>query len=445
MSKLVVSKSFNQFITDNRHINSICRLLHNYLRGNEPPPVWDKVITTDEINYITFRRDGHLSYLPDGKPHLLNDSGDWSREGRQQGKPSKIIRKVFTEKAQKLIKDKDFEHFHNRYISTYNDSGLMFELLSSNKIASVYDEEVCEGSGTLNSSCMNGDSEYLDIYNQSLLRILVLRSSSGMLMGRALVWKISDTVTFMDRIYTVLDWHEELFKNKCLEYGWICKAQQNFQNKREVFNPADGTSYDLKMKVELDTDFSRYPYIDTFTYGDEGFLCNYDSSLRYTYNNTDGSRDGVPEDEEDDHCGEIFCPIRDNWYDEDDCSYVDRGEYAGQWLYDDEVVLVGRYNYYREDESIVCDYHGDYILKDDAAYVDHLDDYLPYDECCYSEYLSEYIREDDAEECAELGWVFKYDCVEIDGVYYHNSVADKYRTVEEDESDDSVESDANPL
>lgn len=52
---------------------------------------------------------------------------------------------------------------------------------------------------------MNGDSEYLDIYKYcKQLSILILKNNADELCGRALIWRISDDITLMDRVYIAI-------------------------------------------------------------------------------------------------------------------------------------------------------------------------------------------------------------------------------------------------
>jgi hypothetical protein len=47
-------------------------------------------------DYVTMRGE-MFSYLPKGRPHMVNDSGRWAREGRQEMKPGKLARKILHE------------------------------------------------------------------------------------------------------------------------------------------------------------------------------------------------------------------------------------------------------------------------------------------------------------------------------------------------------------
>jgi hypothetical protein len=93
MDNLYVSSSFRKFLhdSDNRVAQFIMRGIYYEGWGY---PASRLMIKTDEVNYLTLRDDGTISYLPKGKEHKLTDDGRWARDGRQNGAPQKIIKKL---------------------------------------------------------------------------------------------------------------------------------------------------------------------------------------------------------------------------------------------------------------------------------------------------------------------------------------------------------------
>jgi hypothetical protein len=372
----------------------------------------------DEINYITFRGDGNISFLPKGKEHLYNDNGTWKRENRQHGKPAKVIRKLFSARALQYFKDADFEAFANQYKSKFNDDGYKFELLGNDKIKEVYDMERCSGDGSLNGSCMNGDSKYLDIYEScDKLRILTLTNKKGLLCGRALVWKINDNITFLDRFYVCYDFMYDKFINYATEQKWWRKVDyKSYSNKMNFIN-GDGESVVFKeFKISTDTDFAYYPYIDTFQYGDDGFLSNMDN-YKYTYSDTGGGRIGG----EDEHEGEQYDEINDCWISDDDAVYIEDGErrYRDITTHVDNCRRVNE-TWYHEDDENICEVNGEYYLTD-SEYICEIDgDYYMMDDCVYCERDSCYYLSEDCVYCeVDVEDVLRSEAVEIDGNWYH--------------------------
>jgi len=294
---LIFSETFKSFLFEKRNVSKVCNSLYLYTT-NKTLKSYEIMINPNEINYITFRNNGLISYLPKGKQHLENESGIWKKENRQEGKPAKVIRKLFTDKAVKLFKESDLECFNNIY-KTYFNTELSFEMLSSEEIPNVYCMSRKSGGGSLNSSCMNDETNYLNIYaNCDSLRILILRDKDGLLCGRSLVWFV-DGVYIMDRVYVSDDYMFEIFFDYATKHDFIRKAVQSYSDKTIWINSA-GMKFKKYFKIYTDTDFSKYPYIDSFTYGNDGFLSN-ENNFDYTYNNTDGSRDGDNSNDEHDN------------------------------------------------------------------------------------------------------------------------------------------------
>lgn len=411
MEKIIYSKSFIDFMK-----KSDCRIAKILYRLNDKRYL-PLMVTSEQVNYLTFRGDGTISFLPKGKECIYNNAGDWSKENRQNGKPAKVIKKLFSERVSKYFKDSDFECFTNAYKAEFNDGGYKFSLLKNTEIPSVYEMDRKEGDGSLNNSCMNGDSEYLDIYKYcNQLSILILKNNDDNLCGRALIWKISDDITLMDRIYVTDDFMYDKFLSYCNAQNWWRKRDyKSYDNKDAFINP-DGEEITKSFKIFTNTDYDNYPYIDTFQYGDDGSLNN-SGDGEYTYNNTDGTREGG----EDDHAGEVYDDINGEYIDEDNAIYIENGErqYRDRYCHVDNCVCVGDDWYYEDDDNIVevgntwytkdddniCEIDGEYHLVDDCTYCERDNCHYLSDDCVYCE--------DDEED------VLRDDAVEIDDKWYH--------------------------
>jgi len=279
MQKIVYSSSFLQFIKSSDC--KIASILYRLYSKRYSP----LMLTNEHVNYLTFRTDGTISFLPNGKGHVVNeDTGEWKRDNRQNGKPGKVIRKLFAERVQKLFKDSDFECFTNQYKANFNDDGYKFDLLGNTDIADIYEATRKPGEGSLNNSCMNGDSEYLDIYtNCDQLKILVLRNQKGELCGRALIWTIDENITIMDRIYISDDFMYDKFLSYCDDKKWWRKKHYKTYDYKDIFITPAGEEVEKTFKIYTDTDQSQFPYTDTFQYGEDGLISNY-NGYQYTYN-----------------------------------------------------------------------------------------------------------------------------------------------------------------
>ena len=83
----------------------------------------------------------------------------------------------------------------------------------------------------------------------------------------------------------------------------------------------------MLIKIELDTNFDEFPYIDTFTYGGEGFITN---------DQTNREAPRRYEDTAGDYKFDVWT-INGRRDEEDSCYW---SEYHGAWLHQDEAVNV---------------------------------------------------------------------------------------------------------
>ena len=368
------SASFLNFLRESK-----CKVARTLYRAYQQDfPSYRLMLTTAEINYLTRRPDGNISYLPAGWESKCNEDGEWCREGRQAGRPAKVIRKLFTKRALTLFKDRDFEGFSNSYKSKFSGD-YSFELWNSVRIPMVYDMTIASGEGSLDSSCMNDEGEKMGIYkNCKSLRILVLLNSEGLLCGRSLVWSLDDGITLMDRIYVVSDFMYELYLAYAVEHGWWYKKAYGSPGDKDQFIDDKGEEVRRNFTVTTSTEFDSYPYIDTFSYGDHGSLNNYGGG-KHEYTNTDGTRSGEGWDD-----------IEECEIDRDDLVTVTHGRYRGRtthvdhtveideeiWWADDPGIAVVDGTSYHEADTVLCDCDGERRLRADCIWSDALESYV---------------------------------------------------------------------
>lgn len=195
--------------------------------------------------------------------------------------------------------DADIEKFVNKWKSRIKyevDRFDFFRLVKGDDIKFWYHQKnYSKKGGTLNGSCMRYDScqRFFGIYtdNPDVCQMLILIDDNNQLTGRALVWKLRNGETFMDRIYYVNDSDVDLFKNYAKKEGWYYKHQQNNEPNEVIINP-EGKGVISGIFVDLDTDFKYYPYMDTLRYlsKSDGYLTNvYDASYDMELEDTEGS------------------------------------------------------------------------------------------------------------------------------------------------------------
>lgn len=194
--------------------------------------------------------------------HIKNYEGPWT-QNRVEMKIGKFVKKITN------LTDKEIEEVVNQYKSLYKTrKNTKFEFIKGDEIETWYDQDNylftsevnSDGIGTLGKSCMrHGYSNFFDLYTQNpdVCSLMILKSEldDSKIIGRALVWKLSDGSTYLDRIYTHFDSDINLFRNYAKQNGW----KTHFEYKEKILKD------DAYFSVNLtNVDFDYYPYGDTF-------------------------------------------------------------------------------------------------------------------------------------------------------------------------------------
>ncbi len=80
----------------------------------------------------------------------------------------------------------------------------------------------------------------------------------------------------------------DLFLEYAENNGWWRKEYYKKYEYKEDFIRPDGGKENRTFKIFTPTDFESYPYIDTFTYGGDGYITNNSYNTEYTFSETDG-------------------------------------------------------------------------------------------------------------------------------------------------------------
>jgi len=385
-------------------------------------------------------RGNMVSYLPAGKEHRVNDEGRWIRDGRQEGKPARIVRKLFPEYLWEdlCFQDVDLEKFTNviRSYTAANGDGeggdtdrITMWVCNGELISLYYNENVLSehAGGNLTGSCMiSRDSSYFDIYryNPHCVSMVVALDNEHKLLGRALVWK-NTSGRFMDTIYAKDD-VRPMFIKFAKENDMYYKSSQSCHHN--VFDmKGDERVSDMYINVKLTEWYhDEYPYLDTMMYLlDDGTLTNREpdddhKKLRCT----DGSYEESSIYTDDCVTGER---IR-----EDEATYIDY-RFEGRWysgytiestvcasgvgsVLEDHTVDIDGICYLRDsDEIVFVDRVDEYMHTDDVVFNER-GDAIPRDEAVEHADTSEWIHIDDAVE-VEDGWVYEDEAKKIRGVW----------------------------
>jgi hypothetical protein len=224
----------------------------------------------------------------------------WSKN-RQEVRIGRAIRALLTVAGENVL-DKDLEVFVNQWKATVdkmNDRFQYFDVVDGEDIGHWYHySNYKERNGSLGSSCMsNVNSNYFDIYikNVDVCKLIILRSieDDSLIVGRALLWTLSDGKKFVDRIYTIQDSDVQLFRDYAKENGWYTKQYNSSSDSGRAIAP-DGTLVDLRtITVDIISGmYEAYPYLDTLKYFKprEGTLSNVRTGRgdEYTLEDTSG-------------------------------------------------------------------------------------------------------------------------------------------------------------
>ena len=327
----------------------------------------------------------------------------------------KLINKLFPKEFEAGGKPgEDIQSFVDKFKSIRDNKDL--EIVEGHNIVKYYNvKKYVDGEdtgGNLGSSCMRDEEcgDYIQFYadNSSVVSLLILRDidKPKKIRGRALVWKLSSPKgrIFMDRIYTVDSYDEEIFKNYAKDKGWLYKFRQNSSDGEYIIDTKDDSKEFMTLTVKdvKNSSTNKYPYVDTvkYYYPDDGILSTDDDmgSEKWTLEDTGGGY------EEDDG---IYVEFYDRSYPENDLTYCEMGD---EYRLEDDAVYIDFYGQsateeYIEKNMVQCDYsnnRGDY--SDYRETRDTVDVYGSDEVACldyaqnnmiYSEYHDGYLPEGD--------------------------------------------------
>lgn len=415
MSNLTMSASFKRMVNEiyREHNCQICCALTSYSTYS----------VSDEVNYLTMR-GGMISFLPEGKEHKVNEDGKWSRDGRQDGKAARVIRKVMhPDVVNHLhITDTHYEKFSN-YVASYvgingdgdggSDPVYRIAVCNGELIPLYYNQDAYarEAGGNLINSCMRHvDEDYFEIFskNPNTVSLVVLLDAEHKVHGRALLWK-TDQGMCMDTVYSS-DSLKSVFINFAKANGISYKSNHSCHWSEFDLNGEDRNNNSKNVTAQLrHYDFSYYPYMDTMMYlcMDTGRISNDYSSFseHRTLRCTDGSFD--------ESSNRVECIISGDMIDEDDATYLDYRNTNGRYVE----------GYVHQDRAVDTDCG--YRLEDDATYISRRGHYaLDSELIVYSEYVGDYIHIDDAVCLRDGDWIHCNNAREVsNGDYVHEDDA----------------------
>lgn len=182
-----------------------------------------------------------------------------------------------------LYTDNDIEKFSTR-LKALEESKFEVKEVSGEKIRFYYDQTnslKTDGIYYNVRSCMSttDKQEYLDIYveNPEKIKLLVLLDERGLLLARALLWKLDyssdpDGKYLVDRVYFSHPSQEDFFRKYAQEKNYLYIINKNtiMKGNRRI---------NVKLEVNLKKwDFAKYPFLDNMYIFNKknGKLMNYE-------------------------------------------------------------------------------------------------------------------------------------------------------------------------
>jgi hypothetical protein len=244
-----------------------------------------------------------INLLPSQIQKIENSQGGRLKIG-------KLIKKIVPDAA-----DHTIEKLVN-LLKSYK-SGFEIKVVEGDEIEKYYKKESCQPGGSLGNSCMAGKSaefKYIfDIYtkNPQVVKLVVVLDNRGMCVSRALLWKVSELLPyyntekfysnmknfkeeglfnvegeyqFLDRVYFVRDWHEQMIFNWAKEKGIAHKWGSQMRWNGQVTSVPN-------CKIRLNKiAYRNFPYLDTFKYYDvkSATISNYQKEGDFDITSTTG-------------------------------------------------------------------------------------------------------------------------------------------------------------
>ena len=270
--------------------------------------------------------------------------------------------------------EKLVNHLKTKYILNIN----IHEVAGEDIRKWYHYRQYADRQGSLSQSCMRHTScqEYMDIYVENDVRMIVATNQEGNLMGRAIIWPRSvwnanyfdDMDAIVDRIYGK-DMVIDMVKQYCYEKKYVHKTYQSYDSRlswtHKMIN-GEMRTIERRCQMNVETAFDSYPYMDTFAIMDDDNLKNHGSGDSLTCTDGYTRHNHICENCESEDCNE------------DEMVYI---ENVGQCCDDCTRYVAGDDSHY---------------LREDTEYIESTGEYAHQDDTIYDEWLTQTIHSDNA-------------------------------------------------
>jgi hypothetical protein len=387
-SMLISTKDFKNILYDMPSDNKISDVLYAMID--------DKQDIKTAYNYINQSdKNDEISFIPDNQyQRFIAKGDDIESKTKSKAKIGRMIRQILKDNGHDFS-EPDIEKFVNQFKSTWNrlhGVGRKVEIVKGDDIIHWYNENnYFKLDGTLGNSCMRHPhkANFLRIYadNSNKCSLVTLRQDDK-LLARALVWKLDDGRTYLDRIYSIQD------NDMDFVYNW---ALQNIGDNNPNNLPSHFKGRQGVVKCTLDKSiFDEYPYADTMYYlyqeindgvlTSKGFVSN-------EYNANDDTKSYIVRVLQNTDGGSNIQNFK--WSD-----------YQDKYVYNIDSV-------WASDVS-------SHVEKDITTYCESLSDYFIKDNCVWSERANELIPKKHMIDHPEFGPILKQMLVQVVTEYTGN-------------------------
>ena len=227
--------------------------------------------TDNEYAYVKFENGEGVFNIEKLRilPSTDKESTVWSKF-RQEIKVGRIVRALLTSNKESFT-DRDIEVFVNNYkasMDKFNDKFSYFEIVKGDKIHYWYDGDryYSRYGGTLGNSCMkSAGRKKLSLYTDNDSVELVIYKSpddESKILGRAILWTLTNGKKFLDRVYYNRDSDENLFHEFAKENGFYYKPSAFSSN---IYD-SNGSIVMVNLVASVNRGMERFPYVDTLVY-----------------------------------------------------------------------------------------------------------------------------------------------------------------------------------
>jgi hypothetical protein len=286
---LKICKSF--LALDNRVINTVISYIDitdskEYLKCLKSKDILDKTMDFSSYEFIDKHEDKffdiRIGRLAKQVVELYNDVVFKLSKGDED----------YIKKYEIIASNTDLEQFVNEFKAKYDYIKLniksRIKVVQGEDIRFYYDKDnYSKKTGSLSNSCMRYKEcqDFFSLYEDNKnISLAVMLDDENKLLGRALLFKLVNGYTFMDRVYTSNSSDHIVFTEWAKENKFLYKEKQDSSALSKIISPVSNYIKGVPMNLEvivnkLDIKYKRFysfPYLDTlkYLYWDKGILTN---------------------------------------------------------------------------------------------------------------------------------------------------------------------------